>query len=95
VYAAVIREFGGPAVLRWGRRRAVPAAGWTILGEAERGTYAELVRVPPGCLRPLNWNWKRSATFALTGLTAFRALVTRRRTPTWSQGGCSASLRST
>ena len=65
----------------WGDRQAAPSPDWQILGDQQRGTYAELVAVPEVCVapKPADWNWEQTAAFPLVGLTCFRALVTRGR----------------
>lgn len=67
--------------LFWGDREAAPADGWEILGDHERGTYAELVTVPEECVvsRPAGLSLPEAAAMSLVGLTAFRALFTRGR----------------
>ncbi|REE75048.1 NADPH:quinone reductase-like Zn-dependent oxidoreductase [Rhodococcus wratislaviensis] len=67
--------------LWWGDREAAPGAQWEILGDHQRGTYAELVRVPENCVapKPRGLNWEQSAALPLVGLTTYRALFTRGR----------------
>jgi NADPH:quinone reductase-like Zn-dependent oxidoreductase len=67
--------------LSWGERQEAPGLEWEILGDHVRGTYAEMVAVPAGCLfpKPSGWSWREAAAFPLVGLTCFRALVTRGR----------------
>jgi NADPH:quinone reductase-like Zn-dependent oxidoreductase len=67
--------------LGWGDRQEAPGPSWQILGDTVRGTYAELVCVPEGCLvpRPSGWSWAEAAALPLVGVTTFRALFTRGR----------------
>ncbi|MFZ2178292.1 MAG: zinc-binding dehydrogenase [Rhodococcus sp. (in: high G+C Gram-positive bacteria)] len=67
--------------LWWGNREAAPSAQWEILGDHQRGTYAELVRVPEDCVapKPLGLSWEQAAALPLVGLTTYRALFTRGR----------------
>jgi zinc-binding alcohol dehydrogenase/oxidoreductase len=65
--------------LWWGERPEAPGPSWEILGDTQRGTHAELVRVPSGCVapKPSHLSWAEAAALPLTGLTAYRALFTR------------------
>lgn len=67
--------------LWWGAREDAPGAQWEILGDHRPGTYAELVRVPVECVlpKPAGLTWAEAAALPLTGLTTYRALVTRGR----------------
>ncbi|MGQ4600940.1 zinc-binding dehydrogenase [Nocardia sp. R6R-6] len=67
--------------LRWGADESAPGPDWQILGDYERGTYAELVRVPIECVapKPANLTWAQSAALPLVGLTVYRGLFTRGR----------------
>ncbi|PND53448.1 MULTISPECIES: zinc-binding dehydrogenase [Rhodococcus] len=67
--------------LWWGDREAAPGAQWEILGDHQRGTYAELVRVPKDCVapKPRTLTWEQAAALPLVGLTTYRALFTRGR----------------
>lgn len=67
--------------LRWGVDESAPGPDWQILGDHERGTYAELVRVPSECVapKPRKLTWAQSAALPLVGLTVYRALFTRGR----------------
>ncbi len=64
--------------LAWPAGPAQPQ-GWRILGDPDDGTYAELIRLPAAQLypRPAYLSWAEAAAVALSGLTAWRALVTR------------------
>lgn len=65
--------------LWWGEREAAPSSRWEILGDHHRGTYAELVRVPVGCVapKPRGLSWEQAAALPLVGLTTYRALFSR------------------
>ena len=67
--------------LWWGDRDAAPSVQWEILGDHQRGTYAELVRVPKDCVapKPHGLSWEQTAALPLVGLTTYRALFTRGR----------------
>ncbi|MET8427927.1 zinc-binding dehydrogenase [Nocardia sp. NPDC004860] len=67
--------------LRWGPDDSAPGRDWQILGDHERGTYAELVRVPVECVapKPSKLTWEHAAALPLVGLTVYRALFTRGR----------------
>jgi NADPH:quinone reductase-like Zn-dependent oxidoreductase len=67
--------------LWWGGREAAPSAQWEILGDHQRGTYAESVRVPEDCVapKPRGLSWEQAAALPLVGLTTYRALFTRGR----------------
>ncbi|QSE95647.1 zinc-binding dehydrogenase [Rhodococcus pseudokoreensis] len=67
--------------LWWGDRDAAPSEQWEILGDHQRGTYAEFVRVPQECVapKPRGLSWEQAAALPLVGLTTYRALFTRGR----------------
>ncbi|MFI7167330.1 zinc-binding alcohol dehydrogenase family protein [Rhodococcus erythropolis] len=67
--------------LWWGNREAAPSPRWEILGDHQRGTYAELVRVPTESVapKPRGLSWAQAAALPLVGLTTYRALFTRGR----------------
>ncbi|EID77098.1 MULTISPECIES: quinone oxidoreductase family protein [Rhodococcus] len=67
--------------LWWGDRDSAPSAQWEILGDHQRGTYAELVHVPTDCVapKPRGLSWEQAAALPLVGLTTYRALFTRGR----------------
>lgn len=81
--AGVRRDTGEEVVilpsLWWGDRPEAPGPSWEILGDRQRGTHAELVRVPEECVapKPERLTWTEAAALPLTGLTAYRALFTR------------------
>lgn len=67
--------------LHWGTDESAPGPRWQILGDHERGTYAELVSVPTECVapKPTAMTWEQAAALPLVGLTVYRALFTRGR----------------
>lgn len=67
--------------LWWGEEDSAPSDHFEILGDHQRGTYAELVRVPEECVvpKPVGLSWEAAAAMPLVGVTAFRALVSRGR----------------
>jgi zinc-binding alcohol dehydrogenase/oxidoreductase len=67
--------------LAWGSDPGAPGPEWEILGDHRPGTYAELVRVPRGCVapRPAGLSWAQAAALPLVGLTTYRALFPRGR----------------
>lgn len=67
--------------LWWGEDESAPGDRFEILGDYQRGTYAELVRVPEECVvpKPSDLSWSAAAALPLVGVTAFRALVSRGR----------------
>jgi NADPH:quinone reductase-like Zn-dependent oxidoreductase len=67
--------------LWWGDDESAPGAQWEILGDHRPGTYAELVRVPRGCVvpKPRDMSWTEAAALPLVGLTTYRALFSRGR----------------
>jgi zinc-binding alcohol dehydrogenase/oxidoreductase len=64
--------------LGWPEGAAQPP-GWRILGDPDDGSYAELIRLPAEAVypRPAYLSWVEAAALPLSGLTAWRALVTR------------------
>jgi NADPH:quinone reductase-like Zn-dependent oxidoreductase len=81
--AGVRRDTGEPVVilpsLGWGDDERCPGPGFSILGDAVDGTYAELVAVPEENVHrlPRGFSWAEAAALPLAGLTAYRALFTR------------------
>lgn len=65
--------------LNWGDNPAGPCADFAIFGDANDGTYAELVAVPESSLypKPANLSWEETAALPCAALTAYRALFTR------------------
>ncbi len=62
----------------WTNEAAQPP-GWSILGSPLDGTYAELIKLPASQFypKPAYMTWAEAAALPLSGLTAWRALVTR------------------
>lgn len=83
--AGVRRDTGEEVVilpsLKWGPDSTAPGPEWSILGDKEPGTYAELIAVPAENLfpKPANYSWQETAALAADSLTAFRALFTQAR----------------
>jgi zinc-binding alcohol dehydrogenase/oxidoreductase len=67
--------------LDWGPSEAVQGPGFSILGLPRDGTLADLVAVPAGQLspKPPRMTWEEAAALPLSGLTAWRALMSRAR----------------
>lgn len=67
--------------LWWGDDQSAPGPNWQILGDTQRGTYAEVVRVPTESVvpKPAGFSWAEAAALPLVGVTAFRALFSRGR----------------
>ncbi len=67
--------------LWWGDEQSAPSPRFQILGDTQRGTYAELVRVPAACVapKPPTLSWREAAALPLVGVTVFRALISRGR----------------
>lgn len=65
--------------LEWGDDPHVQGPKWHILGLPDNGTFAELVKVPASAIhpRPAGLSDEQAAALPLTGLTAYRAVVTR------------------
>lgn len=63
-------------VIGWGRDAEVPDEKWRLLGGRDDGTYAQLIAVSSNNLfpKPANLSWEESATLAVAGVTAYRAL---------------------
>lgn len=64
----------------WTNEAAQPP-GWSILGSPLDGTYAPLIKLPASQFypKPAYMTWAEAAALPLSGLTAWRALVTRGR----------------
>jgi zinc-binding alcohol dehydrogenase/oxidoreductase len=64
--------------LGWTNEAAQPP-GWSILGSPVDGTYAELIKLAAAQFypKPAYMTWAEAAALPLSGLTAWRALVTR------------------
>lgn len=67
--------------LRWGAQQEAPGEHYEILGSPTHGTHAEMVVVPVENLapKPSRLTWDEAAALPLSGVTAWRALVTRGR----------------
>jgi zinc-binding alcohol dehydrogenase/oxidoreductase len=81
--AGIRRDTGEEVViypcLNWGHDQAGPTTDFAIFGDANDGTYAELVAVPETNLypKPANLSWEEAAALPCAALTAYRALFTR------------------
>ncbi|BBZ05450.1 putative zinc-type alcohol dehydrogenase-like protein YogA [Mycolicibacterium chitae] len=81
--AGVRRDTGEEVViypgLNWGDKAAGPGPGFGVLGDADDGTYAELIAVPEAMLypKPAHLSWLEAAALPCAALTAFRAVFTR------------------
>ena len=67
--------------LHWGLDERFPSPEYEILGSPTHGTHAEYVAVPAANLhaKPQHLTWEEAASLPMSGLTAWRALVTRGR----------------
>jgi len=67
--------------LNWGERDEAPGPGFDILGGATNGTLADAIVLPAENVRPkpAHLSWEEAAALPLSGLTAFRGLITRAR----------------
>ncbi|PID20304.1 alcohol dehydrogenase [Sporosarcina sp. P3] len=67
--------------LRWFEESDAPPAEFDIIGMPDHGTFAEKVCISSEQLekKPSHLTWNESAVIALSGLTGYRALVTRGR----------------
>lgn len=65
--------------LWWGIFESHPSEDFQILGGPTDGTYAEFIRIPAQNVfpKPAHLSFDEAAGFPLTGLTAWRALITR------------------
>ncbi len=65
--------------LDWGRNPHAQDSSFRILGLPDQGTFAEQVVVPVANLapKPAHLAWDQAAALPLTGLTAWRGLITR------------------
>lgn len=65
--------------LNWGPRAAAQGNDFRILGMPDYGTFADAVRVPASALapKPEHLSWEEAAALPLSGVTAYRALVTQ------------------
>lgn len=67
--------------LNWGDDERYPSEAYEILGSPTHGTHAQYVVVPAINLhpKPTHLSWDEAASLPMSGLTAWRALVTRGR----------------
>jgi len=67
------------ACFDWGTDERAQRADFSILGLPREGTLAEAIAVPVGqlAMKPAHLSWTEAAAVPLTGLTAWRALITR------------------
>ena len=80
-----VREAGvGDEVLvfpsmRWGNRESAPGPAFEVLGGVDNGTFAQYVALPIENVRrkPDHLSWEEAAALPLSGLTAYRALLSR------------------
>ncbi len=65
--------------LNWGPRQDAPGADFDILGGSRDGTLAEYIALPAANVyrKPEHFSWAEAAALGLSGLTAYRALVSR------------------
>ncbi len=63
----------------WGSSERAQGAGFSILGLPRDGTLADKVAVPTAQLspKPASMSWEEAAALPLSGLTAWRALMSR------------------
>ncbi|ARK20561.1 alcohol dehydrogenase [Sporosarcina sp. P26b] len=67
--------------LRWFKESDAPPTEFDILGMPDHGTFAEKICISSEQLekKPSHLTWNEAAVIALSGLTGYRALVTRGR----------------
>lgn len=65
--------------LNWGNNPRFPGKDFKILGLPDNGTYAEYVAVSANAIfaKPSHLSFEQAAAIPLSGLTGYRALVTR------------------
>ncbi len=65
--------------LNWSRGDRAPPSSFEILGHPRDGTFAELMAIPAANLepKPTHLDWGEAAALGLSGLTAWRVLVTQ------------------
>ncbi len=65
--------------LNWSRGDRAPPANFEILGHPRDGTFADLIAIPAANLepKPAHLEWGEAAALGLSGLTAWRVLVTQ------------------
>ena len=67
--------------LDWGEDERVQGPAFRILGFPDHGTYAQLIKVPASNVhaKPASLSFEEASAIPLSGLTAYRAVVTRAR----------------
>ena len=67
--------------LDWGEDERVQGPAFRILGLPDHGTYAQLIKVPASNVhaKPASLSFEEASAIPLSGLTAYRAVVTRAR----------------
>lgn len=65
--------------LRWEANSDAPPQGFDILGMPDHGTFAEKIAIDAAQLedKPQHLSWEEAGVLALSGLTGYRALVTK------------------
>lgn len=65
--------------MRWGHRQDAPGPGFEVLGGVDDGTFAQYIVLPTENVRrkPEHLSWEEAAALPLSGLTAYRALLSR------------------
>lgn len=65
--------------LKWGNNPNVKSAAFTILGMPVDGTFAEFIKIPAENVypKPQHLSWEEAAALPLSGLTGYRALITK------------------
>lgn len=65
--------------LNWEKNSAAPPEGFEILGFPDHGTFAEYIILPKenAVPKPVGLSWEEASVFALSAMTAYRALFTR------------------
>jgi zinc-binding alcohol dehydrogenase/oxidoreductase len=75
------REVVVNPAFNWGPSERVQGSDFSILGLPRDGTLADVVAVPASQLspKPAHMSWEEAAALPLSGLTAWRALMSRAR----------------
>lgn len=65
--------------LGWEEKSPAPPDGFEIVGFPYHGTFAEYIVLPAGNVlpKPDDFSWEEAGAFALSAMTAYRALFTR------------------
>lgn len=73
--------------LHWGDNERIPGKAYKVLGLPDNGCFAEYVAVPASAIfpRPSHLTFEQAAAIPLSGLTGYRALVTRGKTKAGSK----------